>query len=144
MNFHSVFASCRPPTTPESITSALLFSHFYTFPPLCTHTHRFRTGVQSFTRLLGFLLSSCTWKDRELTATFRQPFDMIAVAADTHRKEKAAGRSSGDLYENWLLITDSSQTLCLAPSPDDEELQQLQLAGLRPGARSKVVLPKSV
>ena len=29
-------------------------------------------------RLLNFLLSNCTWEDGEVTATFRQPFDLLA------------------------------------------------------------------
>jgi len=29
-------------------------------------------------RLSGFVLSSCTWKDGRLTASYRQPFDLIA------------------------------------------------------------------
>jgi len=31
-------------------------------------------------RLLNFVCSNSTWKDRSLTATFLQPFDIIAVA----------------------------------------------------------------
>src|SRR6266704_1869701 len=30
-------------------------------------------------RLLNFVCSNSTWKDRTLTATFRQPFDILAV-----------------------------------------------------------------
>ena len=30
-------------------------------------------------RLLDFVCSNSTWKDRTLTATFRQPFDILAV-----------------------------------------------------------------
>ena len=41
--------------------------------------------------LLDYLLSNCTWKDSRLTATFRQPLDMIAVAADSLRRETVAG-----------------------------------------------------
>jgi hypothetical protein len=29
-------------------------------------------------RLLGFVLSNCTWKDDRLTAAYRQPFDLLA------------------------------------------------------------------
>jgi hypothetical protein len=36
--------------------------------------------AQEQRRLLNFVLSNSIWKDRELTATFRQPFNLIAEA----------------------------------------------------------------
>ena len=39
-------------------------------------------------RLLNFLLSNCSWKDGELTPTFRQPFNMIAETERNPSKEK--------------------------------------------------------
>jgi len=54
-------------------------------------------------RLLNFLLSNCTWKGGELRATFRQPFDMIAVSNVANGKQKAAGGDSNSPFENWLL-----------------------------------------
>jgi site-specific DNA recombinase len=42
-------------------------------------------------RLLDFLVSNCTWKDRRLSVTFRQPFDMIADTAKALQNERAAG-----------------------------------------------------
>jgi len=38
-------------------------------------------------RLLNFLLSNCAWKNGELTATFRQPFNMISEMSSTHQKK---------------------------------------------------------
>jgi hypothetical protein len=46
-------------------------------------------------RLLDFLLSNCTWKDNQLTVTFRQPFDLIADASRTVRSEAATGADTG-------------------------------------------------
>ncbi len=42
-------------------------------------------------RLLDFVFSNCTWRDSQLKATFRQPFDLIADASKTLRRETAAG-----------------------------------------------------
>lgn len=53
-------------------------------------------------RLLGFLLSNCTWKDGELTAEFRQPFDMLASTAISHREKVAAGVGKESVSEIWL------------------------------------------
>jgi len=53
-------------------------------------------------RLLGFLVSNCSWKDGELSETFREPFDALAVTAAAHETQKAAGVSSDDLSRNWL------------------------------------------
>lgn len=59
-------------------------------------------------RLLNFLLSNCTWKDGKLSAEFRQPFDILAVAAESHQSKKAAGATSDDLFANWLPGQDSN------------------------------------
>jgi site-specific DNA recombinase len=42
-------------------------------------------------RLLNYLLSNCTWRDKKLSVTFRQPFDLIADASKTLKRETAAG-----------------------------------------------------
>src|SRR5882724_493130 len=53
-------------------------------------------------RLLDFVCSNSTWKDRTLTATFRQPFDLLAVTNTAWQRQKAAGANSGDLRPIWL------------------------------------------
>jgi len=58
-------------------------------------------------RLLDFLLSNSVWMGGELRATFRQPFDLIAVTADADRVETAAGGGSGDRFDNWVPERDS-------------------------------------
>jgi hypothetical protein len=47
-------------------------------------------------KLLNFVCSNSIWKDHTLTATFRQPFDLIAITNTTWQREKAAGAYSGD------------------------------------------------
>lgn len=44
-------------------------------------------------RLLRFLYSNCSWADGELTAEFRQPFDLIAVAASSPKMRTGPRRS---------------------------------------------------
>jgi len=41
-------------------------------------------------------------------ATFRQPFDIIAVSNIANEKQKAAGVTSNGHFENWLLGQDSN------------------------------------
>ena len=53
-------------------------------------------------RLLNFVCSNSTWKDQTLTATFRQPFDILAVTNTAWQKQKVARASSGDLRPIWL------------------------------------------
>jgi hypothetical protein len=50
-----------------------------------------KQGPREQRRLLDFLLSNCTWKDGQLSVSFRQPFDLIADTAKILRREKAAG-----------------------------------------------------
>jgi len=84
-------------------------------------------------RLLNSLLSNCTWKEGELRATFRQPFDLIAAAAAAPETRKAAGAAPDGRFENWLPFVHTYRTLCLAPPPEVkavfEGLRELALAG---------------
>ena len=59
-------------------------------------------------RLLNFLLSNSTWRDGTLSATFRQPFDMLVVAASSQGREKATGIASDGLFDNWRGRRDSN------------------------------------
>ena len=49
-------------------------------------------------RLLNFVVSNSTWRDGELSVTYRQPFDLLAVTATTEAEVKTAGGSSGDFF----------------------------------------------
>ena len=59
-------------------------------------------------RLLQCLLSNCEWGDGHMSASFRQPFAMLAVAATKHRRQKAAGGLSDDLSAIWRPQRDSN------------------------------------
>ena len=59
-------------------------------------------------RLLNFLVSNSSWQDGELTATLRQPFDLIAETTAIEAKRKAAEDISNDLSVNWLRRQDSN------------------------------------
>ena len=50
-------------------------------------------------RLLDFVLSNSTWKDGELSVTYRQPFDMLAVTTSASNEKKVAGGDSDDLRQ---------------------------------------------
>ena len=60
-------------------------------------------------RLLVFLLSNCSWKEGKLDATFRQPFDLLSVAATTASRSKSAEGGSEAVSKDWLLRLDSNQ-----------------------------------
>ena len=59
-------------------------------------------------RLLDFVVSNCTWKNGELEATYRQPFDLLASAARTDREFVAANATLEGRFENWLPGQDSN------------------------------------
>ena len=48
-------------------------------------------------RLLGFVLSNCSWKDGELTVALRQPFDIIAEMATASARQDAPEEDPGAL-----------------------------------------------
>lgn len=60
-------------------------------------------------RLLNFLLSNCTWDDGQITATFRQPFDILAETTAAVRRAKAAEEGKSAETEIWLGDLDSNQ-----------------------------------
>lgn len=59
-------------------------------------------------RLLDFVLSNSTWADGLLTPEFRQPFDLLADAAEVTCSKKAAGISPGGLHQGELPGQDSN------------------------------------
>ena len=54
-------------------------------------------------RLLNFLLSNCSWKDGELSVTYRQPFDIIAKSAAAYKEKETVETVSSGHFEKWLL-----------------------------------------
>ena len=59
-------------------------------------------------KLLNFVCSNSTWKDQTLTATFRQPFDLLALTNTTWQRKKATGNSSSDPCPEWRRGQDSN------------------------------------
>lgn len=53
-------------------------------------------------RLLNFLLSNCVWKAGVLTAKYRQPFDMLALAREAGRGDEVMSGTKNGQFENWL------------------------------------------
>jgi hypothetical protein len=52
-------------------------------------------------KLLDFVLSNCCWKDGQLEAKYRQPFDLIASAAFAHRHLRSGHGPEGGFFDNW-------------------------------------------
>jgi site-specific DNA recombinase len=52
--------------------------------------------------LLNFLLSNCVWKDGKLTAEYRHPFDMLAVAVVADQQAGLGINGEKASFENWL------------------------------------------
>ena len=59
-------------------------------------------------RLLNFLVSNCSWKDGRLTATLRQPFDLLAETATLAVNATAANGSDSAKTQIWLGGRDSN------------------------------------
>jgi site-specific DNA recombinase len=53
-------------------------------------------------RLLNFVLSNSIWKEGELTATFRQPFDLIAEVAAAVSDERGGRGLNSPGHPAWL------------------------------------------
>ena len=59
-------------------------------------------------RLLGFVLSNCTWKDGQLTAEYRQPFDLLAKNVVAFEQEKRVEGPQTRISDKWLPGTGSN------------------------------------
>ena len=53
-------------------------------------------------RLLNFVLSNCSWADGEMTATFRQPFDLLAETTAIVARQDATTMVNSAKSEIWL------------------------------------------
>ncbi len=69
--------------------------------------------------------SNSIWKDRTLTATFRQPFDILAVTNTAWRRQKVAGACSGDLRPIWLPTLDTLRNFFLVPTVEMLDIFQV-------------------
>ena len=59
-------------------------------------------------RMLDLVLSNCSWKDGTLTAQFRQPFDLLAVAISGASGGEGAESAETARTEKWLPEQDSN------------------------------------
>ena len=59
-------------------------------------------------RLLGFLVSNCSWKGGELTTELRQPFDLFYQMVAAAKTKKATEHAFDGLNEIWLPGQDSN------------------------------------
>jgi hypothetical protein len=73
-------------------------------------------------QLLNFVLSNSIWQNGELSATFRQPFDLISetTAAAASGNDGIGTNSSG--HPAWLGFLDAFRTICIAPSKEIREI----------------------
>jgi len=53
-------------------------------------------------RLLDFVVSNSTWRDGELTATLRHPFDLLAETTSLAAEVAARGGMKRATSESWL------------------------------------------
>jgi site-specific DNA recombinase len=60
-------------------------------------------------RLLNFLLSNCVWKAGILTAEYRQPFDMLALAREAGGGDEAMSGTKNGQFGNCLPAKDSNR-----------------------------------
>ena len=83
-------------------------------------------------RLLNFLVSNFSWKSGDLTATLRQPFDLLAETTLALEKGKAAGGIANGPSQIWLPFLDTYRTMCLAPQSElrrlFEQVRDLRIA----------------
>ena len=55
-------------------------------------------------RLLNFLLSNCVWEAGVLTAEYRQPFDMLALAREAGGGDEAMGGAKNGQFGEWAPV----------------------------------------
>ena len=67
-------------------------------------------------RLLGFVPSNCIWKDGQLTAPYRQPFELLAKNVIALETKMPAEHAQTGIFDNWLPIVDAYRTICIAPT----------------------------
>jgi len=75
------------------------------------HSMFLRQPAHEKRRLLDFVVSNCSWKDGRLTPTFRQPFDMLAIAVAKNLPSELVSEVPSEKNEKWLPGMDSEQGL---------------------------------
>lgn len=59
-------------------------------------------------KLLDFVVSNCRWKDGQLAAEYRKPFDVLALAVAADQRDGLALAQGMGKNENWLPETDEN------------------------------------
>jgi len=77
-----------------------------------------KQDASSRRELLGFILSNSVCADGKLTAEFRQPFNILALATAEVGKESAKEFDKGARFEKWYPLVDVYRTFCLNPTRD--------------------------
>ena len=73
-------------------------------------------------RLLDFVVSNSVWKDGRIIPSWRQPFDMIAVANESERPVNPDDKPESGLNRNWLPGMGSYRTVLSNPSWEARQL----------------------
>lgn len=59
-------------------------------------------------KLLDFVVSNCIWKNGDLVAEYRQPFDVLAIAVASDQLTRSVEPTYAVENENWLPGMDSN------------------------------------
>jgi hypothetical protein len=57
---------------------------------------------------VDFVLSNSIWKNGELLAEYRQPFDVLAITVASDQQTKSMGQPGAVENKNWLPGMDSN------------------------------------
>ena len=65
-------------------------------------------SAEDKSKLVKMLASNCTWKNGELRAEFRQPFDLLAEISVSAASSEAEMKADSARYEVWRARQDSN------------------------------------
>lgn len=69
-------------------------------------------------RLLNLVLSNCEWRQGEISAAYRQPFDLLAETVAITGSEMPCGTNLSTGHTGWLGFLEAYRTFWLAPAPE--------------------------
>jgi hypothetical protein len=72
--------------------------------------------------LLIMLISNCSWANRELSVTFRQPFDILEEISLSEARVEAGNELQNGALPVWLPLLDTVRNLFAHPSNDIRKL----------------------
>jgi hypothetical protein len=78
------------------------------------------------------MLSNCSWNNGKVTATLRQPFDLLAKTNASPTYREAGKMDDTAKKEIWLPFLNTYRTMCLVLPPEFrwvlEEIREMRLA----------------